>query len=68
MWIRKTFTMGRLLESGEGGYFCHVKARPRPHIVDLSGTECLGWGQVRLEKQKACQIAPQVLESREHCF
>lgn len=47
--------------SGEGSYFCHVKARPPPYIVDLSGTECLGWGQVRPEKAESlsnCSSGP----------
>lgn len=60
MWIGK-FYNGQIAQVGEGSYFCHVKARPPPYIVDLSGTECLGWGQVRPEKAETssnCSSGP----------
>lgn len=54
------FYSGQIAQVGGGwGYFCDAKARPLPHIVDLSGTGCLRWSPARPESRKA----PPVLES-----
>lgn len=48
------FYDGQIAQVGGGwGYFCDAKGRPLPHIVDLSGTECLRWSRVGPESLKA---------------